>query len=813
MKKTTVIHILFLFFLPFHSPAQPSFVVANPMNLNYRFQFESPSYREAADPVCEYFKGKYYLFASKSGGYWSSSDLAAWDYIPCTSIRELENYAPSILIRNDSIYFIASGSKIYRTADPDLDQWEEIPTKFNLGVTDPAFFQDDDGRVYLYWGCSDKDPIEGVEVDPLNEFAPLGSRIALIPHNSDKYGWEVQGENNDNGQTGWNEGPCMIKYKGKYYLQYASPGTQFRIYADGIYVSDRPLGSFVYQEYSPFSIKTGGFIGGAGHGHTFRDKYGNYWHVASMKISRRHLFERRLGLFPVYFNAENEIYANTVLTDYPFFIPDRKVDFETENIAPDWHLLSYEKPAAASSSYSAFLPASANDEKIERWWSAQTGNAGEWWQVDLEKTMKVYAVQVNFADQDFTNRATDSPVFYRYEIEISGDGEHWAPFIDRTQNTSDRPHELIVAGEPADTRFLRITNRQTMNGKFSLSGFRVFGKGNVELPEEVSGIRVKRQSRDGRRFLLTWNKQENATGYIVRWGTAGNKRNHAAMVFDAEWEAGCFNRDSPCFFSIDAFNESGITTGNTVLEGEVFLGDPYRENPHEIPGTFEAEDFNEGGQAYAYYDTSPGNLFWEYRPEEQVDINYDRRTKTFFLANTATGEYTNYTVYAPEAGLYDFDCICASAQKNAEGGFYITFNGERPSAPSLETIPAGSASSFHTVTLPDLFFNEGKSVLTFNMAGSIYADKFTVRPSGTGLNPPNRMPVSVFPNPSPGIFNIKIPQPASLTVFNLAGQTVYRDKNSSSACKLDFTNELPGIYLLLVQMNNRNYRIKLVKNT
>ena len=47
-------------------------IVTNPMNLNYRFQPKDESRREAADPVLEYFKGYYYLFASKSGGYWRS---------------------------------------------------------------------------------------------------------------------------------------------------------------------------------------------------------------------------------------------------------------------------------------------------------------------------------------------------------------------------------------------------------------------------------------------------------------------------------------------------------------------------------------------------------------------------------------------------------------------------------------------------------------------------------------------------------------------------------------------------------------------
>ena len=46
--------------------------ICNPVNLNYRFCLDKPSRREAADPTMINFKNEYYLFASKSGGYWHS---------------------------------------------------------------------------------------------------------------------------------------------------------------------------------------------------------------------------------------------------------------------------------------------------------------------------------------------------------------------------------------------------------------------------------------------------------------------------------------------------------------------------------------------------------------------------------------------------------------------------------------------------------------------------------------------------------------------------------------------------------------------
>ena len=536
-------------------------IIANPLNLNYRFQLEEPSRREAADPVLEYFNGKYYLFASKSGGYWSSPDLYDWTYIPCKTITTIEDYAPTILVHNDALYYLGSGGspQIFKSTNPDTDDWKAVETKFIYGMTDPAFFKDDNGDMYMYWGCSDKDPIMGVRIDPEDGFKAIGEPTVLIEHNVEKYGWEVPGVNNEEDRIGWNEGPCMIKHKGKYYLQYAAPGTQYRIYGDGLYISDKPLGPYTYVQNSPFSFKPGGFIGGAGHGHTFQDKYGNYWHIATMKISERHMFERRLGLFPTYLSAEDDnLYTHTVLTDYPFYIPDRKIDFEHNDCSLQWNMLSHGKNVEASSSLPGYEASKANDEQVETWWAAQTGNPGEWLKIDLGKQMQVNALQVNFADHDFTLKAPDTYV-YQYHIEASEDGEKWQTIIDRTANKKDMTHELIVLDNPLQTRHIRITNTKEVCGKFSLYDLRIFGNGNGALPAKVTGFEVKRDAKDTRIIRFKWNHAEGADGYILRWGVNKEQLKNATMVYGNKFEGRFFNRDSDYYFSIDAFNENGKT--------------------------------------------------------------------------------------------------------------------------------------------------------------------------------------------------------------------------------------------------------------
>ena len=49
------------------------------------------------------------------------------------------------------------------------------------------------------------------------------------------------------------EGAWMDKQNGKYYLQYACPGAEYNVYADGVYMSDSPLGPFELAKNNPFS--------------------------------------------------------------------------------------------------------------------------------------------------------------------------------------------------------------------------------------------------------------------------------------------------------------------------------------------------------------------------------------------------------------------------------------------------------------------------------------------------------------------------------------------------------------------------------
>ena len=526
------------------------------------------NYREAADPVCILYKGHYYLFVSKSDGYWSSDDMLHWRHIR-TSVLPMDLYAPTAMEYKGELYWMTSDlNSLWKTTDPEdgeawvlvTDQLTPYPENPARTGHDPDLFLDSDGRVFLYWGCSNVDDIMGIELDPENNFQAKGLPVTLITHKQDEFGWERPGNYNEPEQPGYNEGATIFKKDGRYYLQYATPGTEFFTYGEGLYVADAPLGPYTHYAASPVSVKPGGWMKGAGHGDTFQDKHGNWWHVASTVISQRHHFERRIGFFPVFFTKDGGMNMITWNTDLPYRIPDGKMDFGKNSPWTGWMDLSIGKTATASSELERHNVPMGADHDIQTWWSAATGNAGEWFCLDLGTVMDVWAVQANFADEAFPLRTEGNPfVPYKYVIETSADGAAWTLFDDRSANAVTHPHSLSVVPRAIKARYVRITSRGELPGKFSLFDLRVFGKGG-KAPAAVQNSSFQR-TPDGRTISFQWQEVPGANGYYLRWGTNPDELYSVCECLGKEITLGLFSRGQQYYYTIDSFSEGGVTPG------------------------------------------------------------------------------------------------------------------------------------------------------------------------------------------------------------------------------------------------------------
>jgi len=282
------------------------------------------------------------------------------------------------------------------------------------------------------------------------------------------------------------------------------------------------------------------------------------------------MFERRLALFPSAILPDGQLVTNTYLGDYPQLIQKRnKKPLDT---FAGWMLLSYRKPTKVSSTQisnkNLFTPEKALDEDMTTWWSAASGEEGEWFEVDLQKQCKIYSIQVNFADENAKAHGRLKNDGYGYKIEISKDGMKWVGVYDNTSLIKDQPHHYFELAKVQTARYVRITNNHAPAGSnFSISGLRIFGKTHGNKPETVQTVFAERNKTDKRSAVISWKPSAKADFYIVRYGIAPDKLYSSYPVYSAkDIRINSLNSSTKYYFTVDAVNECGITKGDKVIE-------------------------------------------------------------------------------------------------------------------------------------------------------------------------------------------------------------------------------------------------------
>jgi xylan 1,4-beta-xylosidase len=571
---------LMLLLLSIESTAQEK-TYCNPINIDYGYtpipNFSTwGRHRATADPVIVNYKGDYYLFSTNQWGYWWSKDMSNWNFVSKRFLRPWHHVydelcAPAVGIIGDTMVVMGStystNFTIWMSTNPKANDWKPLVDSFSIGGWDPAFFTDDDGRFYMYNGSSNRWPLYGVELNR-KTFEPIGTRKELYFLESWRYGWHRFGENmDDTFLDGFIEGAWMTKHKGKYYFQYAAPGTEFSGYADGVAVGNGPL-DFFQNQSDPLSIKAGGFSRGAGHGATFQDNQQKYWHVSTQVVAVKNNFERRLGIWPAGFDKDGVMYTNTAFGDYPHYLPGDTNDHLKSRFT-GWMLLNYKKPVLVSSTYGNYAANNAVDESIKTYWSAATANKGEWIQTDLGNISAVHAVQINYADQDavFLGKTTDQ--FHQYKLYYSIDGIKWNLLVDKSDNKTDVPHDYIELPKPVQARYIKMENVHIPSGKFAISGLRVFGNGNGAKPDAVKEFVVLRTEKDKRSAWLKWSPVDNAYAYNIYLGTDPDKLYTCIMVHDAnDYYYKGMDLKKTYYYRIEAINENGISLSSKIIKAE-----------------------------------------------------------------------------------------------------------------------------------------------------------------------------------------------------------------------------------------------------
>ena len=567
-KKSYCIAWLMLLFVGSLHAQYRTTTYCNPLNLDYTYPFHNShlgkSYRSGADPAVVEFRGEYYMFVTRSWGYWHSKDLLNWDFITPEKWYFEGCNAPAAHNYKDSVLYVCgnpSGAmSILYTDNPKRGDWKAVPSVLH-DLQDPALFIDDDERAYMYWGSSNRWPIRGKELDMKNKFLPIAKKPdSLLFLRPDIHGWERFGENHTSDIKPFIEGAWMTKHNGKYYLQYAAPGTQFNVYGDGVYVGKSPLGPFQYAAHNPFCYKPGGFATGAGHGSTVCGPGGIYWHFGTIHLSINYKFERRLCMFPTFFDEDGVMYSDSYFGDYRHYSPDQVSRQTTRGGFRGWMLLSYGKPVKASSQLESYPVENVTDENLKTFWVAGKNDDKQWVEIDLEEVSDVYALQLNFFDYEETGFWGRMPnLRQRYLVEASVDGARWRVLVDYRNSFRDSPHNYIELDQPIEARYIRYRHHYVPGKNLAMGDIRVFGLGRGKKPATVKGFTVVREA-DERNARISWKSVKGAQGYNVLWGVAPDKLYSSWMVYgDNSLDLRALTVGQKYYFAIESFNENGIS--------------------------------------------------------------------------------------------------------------------------------------------------------------------------------------------------------------------------------------------------------------
>lgn len=247
-----------------------------------------------ADPSAHVFDGKIYIYPSHDidagipfnddGAHFGMEDyhVLSMDspngitvdngvalHVKDVPWAERQMWAPDAAYKNGKyyLYFPAKRANgIFQIgvaiSDSPVGPFIPEPEAFKGSYTiDPAVFEDEDGKFYMYFGGiwggqlqKYRDNMYAEEnIEPLANESALGPIVALLTDDMKQFAEEpkeikILDENGKVLLAGDNdrrffEASWMHKYNGKYYFSYSTGDTHFICYATG----DNPYGSFTYQ--------------------------------------------------------------------------------------------------------------------------------------------------------------------------------------------------------------------------------------------------------------------------------------------------------------------------------------------------------------------------------------------------------------------------------------------------------------------------------------------------------------------------------------------------------------------------------------
>lgn len=288
--------------------------------------YVNPVIPNGADPFCyRASNGTYYLITTGLN-FFSSADLINWKNRGKLKLNntwgKYDFWAPEFVEYQGRYYLFYCARKteagphflgvaVSDSPEGPFRSQAEPLTDISPSI-DPDVLIDDDGRKYLYWSEKgigvDHRAINGCELT--DDLMSLKGRPRMLIYSTQK--WEF-GKNWQD--KGWNEGPCMLKRHGTYYLLFSANLFASPYYGVGFATSDNPLGrysGFKKWNDNPILSREGyeDIISGPGHNSVVVSPDGRELFIVYHKHVQPGNEDRQVCIDRMGFREDGSIYVN-----------------------------------------------------------------------------------------------------------------------------------------------------------------------------------------------------------------------------------------------------------------------------------------------------------------------------------------------------------------------------------------------------------------------------------------------------------------------------------------------------------------------
>ncbi len=241
-----------------------------------------------------------------------------------------------------------------------------------------------------------------------------------------------------------------------------------------------------------------------------------------------------------------------------------------------------------------------------------------------------------------------------------------------------------------------------------------------------------------------------------------------------------------------------VTTKNSL---------PYGGVDWAIPGTIEAENYDEGGEGIVYHDEDAvqnGSSNGNFRPTEGVDVEQTGDVSGGYnIGWTSLSEWLRYSVDVATAGSYNLEIRYATAADGGEVDFSFGSGSDNVTG-SVAAPSTGGWGSFNTVN-ETVELKAGPQVLIINPGVNINYYTLTLLTATRLTEIGSNSMFTLYPNPTNGVVNIKMSDYKNVDmvqIIDLVGVVVKTTNIKNEMSSIDLSDLVTGLYFVRVTSGN-----------